>query len=332
MAVLITGGAGYIGSHTVVRLLEYGLNVVVLDNLSNSSIETITSIEKITGKRVPFYQGDVCNSENIREVFINHTIEHVIHFAGLKSVCESIQKPIDYYHNNFTGTLNLVEVMLQAGVKNIIFSSSATVYGEPENIPLTESCAIGGTTNPYGSSKLFAERMLQDIARSNNSFNVTLLRYFNPVGAHPSGLIGEAPQGLPNNLVPYLTRVAYGELEVLSVFGSDYDTKDGTGVRDFIHVMDLADGHLAALKNTPRDSNFHVYNLGTGNGYSVLELIKTFEKVTKIRVNYKMCDRRPGDIAECWADPSLAEKELKWKAKRTLEEMMVDAWNWQLKK
>lgn len=331
MAILVTGGAGYIGSHTVIELLCAGYDIVIIDNFSNSSLSTIKRIKELSRKEFLFYEGDINDKDLLSKIFSVNNITDVIHFAGLKSVSESMQKPIDYYQNNVTGTLNLVSSMIFAGVQNIIFSSSATVYGEPEKIPLTENCAIGGTTNPYGTSKLVAEYMLQDIARSNRDFNVTLLRYFNPVGAHSSGLIGEAPQGIPNNLVPYLTRVACGELEVLSVFGSDYSTKDGTGVRDFIHVMDLADGHIAALRNTPRDSNFHVYNLGTGKGYSVLELIQSFEKVTNVRVNYKICNRRPGDIAECWADPSLAEKDLKWKALRTLEEMMADAWNWQLK-
>ncbi|ENC4804515.1 UDP-glucose 4-epimerase GalE, partial [Escherichia coli] len=255
----------------------------------------------------------------------------VIHFAGLKSVGESFSKPVEYYNINVTGTLKLVNAMLLAGVQHIIFSSSATVYGIPEKIPLTEQCSVGATTNPYGTSKFMAERILQDIANANKKFHVTLLRYFNPVGAHPSGLIGEQPQGIPNNLVPFLTMVASGKLDMLSVFGNDYPTKDGSGVRDYIHVMDLAEGHIAALKHNPTHSNFHVYNLGTGQGYSVLELIKIFEEVTGIAVKYNIADRRPGDIAECWADPSLAEEELRWRAHRTIEQMMVDAWNWQLK-
>ncbi|MBE0395243.1 UDP-glucose 4-epimerase GalE [Citrobacter amalonaticus] len=330
--VLITGGAGYIGSHTAIELLCADYELIILDNLSNSSFDMIDKIKNISGRDFLFYEGDINDKELLDRIFSENIVTDVIHFAGLKSVSDSIRKPLEYYSNNVTGTLNLVESMLNAGVHNIIFSSSATVYGEPEKIPLTENCAVGGTTNPYGTSKFFAERILQDVAYSNVNFNVTLLRYFNPVGAHPSGLIGEEPQGTPNNLVPYLTRVACGELEILSVFGNDYSTKDGTGVRDFIHVMDLAEGHLAALKNTPKDSNLHIYNLGTGNGYSVLDLIKTFEKVTNINVNYKICNRRPGDIAECWSDPKLAETELKWKAKRNLEQMMADSWNWQLKK
>lgn len=331
MAILVTGGAGYIGSHTAIELLCAGYEIVIVDNLSNSSSDIINKIKELSKSVFSFYEGDINDKSLLLRIFTEHKITDVIHFAGLKSVNESIGKPIDYYYNNFVGTLNLIESMISVGVNNIIFSSSATVYGEPEKIPLSESCTTGITTNPYGNSKFFVEQMLQDISRSNNSFNVTLLRYFNPVGAHPSGLIGEAPKGIPNNLVPYLTLVARGELETLSVFGYDYPTKDGTGVRDFIHVMDLASGHIAALRNTPKDSNFHVYNLGTGKGYSVLELIKTFEKVTNVSVNYKMCSRRHGDIAECWADSSLAEKELKWRAGRTLEEMLVDAWNWQLK-
>lgn len=329
--ILVTGGAGYIGSHTVIELLKSGYDVVVLDNLTNSDSKVIEKIEFLSGKEIKFYQGDVRDKLLLSVIFKENVIHDVIHFAGLKSVSESIEKPIEYHDNNVTGTLSLVSAMIDANVKNLIFSSSATVYGEPENIPLTESSRVGGTTNPYGSSKYIAEIMLADIAKGNPGLHVTLLRYFNPVGAHPSGLIGESPKGIPNNLVPYLTRVADGKLPCLFVFGHDYPTIDGTGVRDFIHVMDLATGHLAAIENKITSTNFHVYNLGTGKGYSVLELIKTFEKVTGVSVNYKLSNRRIGDIAECWSDPTLAEKELKWKAIKTLDEMLVDGWNWESK-
>ncbi len=329
--ILITGGAGYIGSHTAISLLNEGYEVIILDNLINSSLAIINKIKDLSGREILFQRGDVTDRKTLKKIFSGYDISDVIHFAGLKSVNESIQDPVGYYRNNVIGTVNLVEEMQYAGIDNIIFSSSATVYGEPETIPLTETCSVGKTTNPYGTSKYFSERILQDVSLADENFNVTLLRYFNPVGAHPSGLIGDSPLGVPNNLVPYLTRVAFGELDILPIFGFDYPTKDGTGVRDYIHVMDLANGHLAALNNRSKSSNFHIYNLGTGVGYSVLELIKTFESVTNIRVNYKMCDRRPGDIAECWADPSLAKKELKWEARKTLEEMMIDAWNYQIR-
>lgn len=327
--ILVTGGAGYIGSHSIVELLQNDYEVVILDNFINSSLDVIEKIENISNKKVTIYEGDVCDRLLLKKIFSEHSITDVIHFAGLKSVSESILEPVDYYQNNVTGTLILVSEMLNCNIHNLIFSSSATVYGEPETIPLTESSRVGGTTNPYGTSKLIAEHMLKDIALANPHFNVTLLRYFNPVGAHPSGMIGESPKGVPNNLVPYLTKVADGQLKCLSIYGNDYPTVDGTGVRDYIHVMDLAAGHVAAIENRNADSNYHVYNLGTGKGYSVLELINTFEKVTGVAVNYQYCDRRSGDIAECWSNPSLAEHELNWKAVRTLDEMLIDVWKWQ---
>lgn len=330
MTVLITGGAGYIGSHTAIRLLEYGMDVVILDDLSNSSLDTILYIEKISGEKVPFYKGDVRCGEVLKNIFKNHSIECVIHFAGLKSVSESIHNPAEYYDVNLNGTITLVKEMKRHNVLNLIFSSSATVYGKPDIVPLTEKSPIGGTTNPYGTSKLFAEKILQDFAFSHENFDVTLLRYFNPVGAHPSGLIGEKPNGTPNNLVPYLSRVASGKLECLSVFGGDYQTPDGTGIRDYIHVMDLADGHLAAIINNKKNKNFKVYNLGTGTGYSVLELIKTFERVNGIKVKYTITNRRPGDVGECWSDSTLAQNELNWKASRDLERMLIDAWKWEI--
>ncbi|ENB5758503.1 UDP-glucose 4-epimerase GalE [Escherichia albertii] len=331
MAILVTGGTGYIGSHTVAELLKVGYEIIVIDNLVNSSYDVVDKIKLLTNRDFLFYEGDINDKNLLLKIFSENNITDVIHFAGLKSVGESAFKPLEYYNTNVIGTLTLVNAMLLADVHHIIFSSSATVYGEPEKIPLTENCSVGGTTNPYGTSKFMAELMLQDIANANKKLNVTLLRYFNPVGAHPSGLIGEQPQGIPNNLVPLLTMVADGKMDILSVFGNDYPTRDGSGVRDYIHVMDLAEGHIAALKNTAAHSNIHVYNLGTGKGYSVLELIKIFEEVTGVTVKYKITNRRPGDIAECWADPSLAEEELKWKAHRTIEQMLMDAWNWQLK-
>lgn len=327
--ILVTGGAGYIGSHTVIQLLEADYEVAILDNLTNSSLQVIKMIELLSGKKLRFYEGDVRDSALLNTIFTENSIKSVIHFAGLKSVSESLVKPIEYHDNNVTGTLKLVTAMLKANVYNFIFSSSATVYGEPEKIPLTETCRVGGTTNPYGTSKYISEIMLADIARGHPDLHVTLLRYFNPVGAHPSGLIGESPKGIPNNLVPYLTRVADGKLPCLSIYGDNYETKDGTGVRDFIHVMDLAAGHLAAIKNKNINKNLNVYNLGTGKGYSVLELINSFERVTGVSVNYKFCERRSGDIAECWSDPSLAETELKWRAVKTLDEMLADVWRWE---
>ncbi|WP_293793068.1 UDP-glucose 4-epimerase GalE [uncultured Pantoea sp.] len=327
--ILVTGGAGYIGSHTVVELLNENYDVVILDNFVNSSPSVIDKIELITNKKIKFYEGNVLDRKVLNEIFNDNEVSDVIHFAGLKSVSESLIKPYDYYNNNVTGTLTLVNEMVLNNVNNLIFSSSATVYGKPQEIPLTESCHIGETTNPYGTSKFVAEKMLTDISSANLKFNVTLLRYFNPVGAHPSGMIGESPKGIPNNLVPYLTKVARGQLECLSVFGSDYPTKDGTGIRDFIHVMDLAMGHVAALRNRKPERNLNIYNLGTGKGYTVLELINAFERITGVKVNYRLSDRRDGDIAECWSDPSLARNELGWEASRSLDDMLRDVWNWE---
>lgn len=329
MAILVTGGAGYIGSHTVLALLERGDDVVVLDNLSNSSRESLSRVEALTGRALTLYIDDVLNRNALKDIFAQHKITDVIHFAGLKSVGESVQKPIEYYKNNVTGTLVLLDEMISAGINSLIFSSSATVYGNPEIVPLHEECKVGGTTNPYGTSKLMAEQILKDVASANPDFRITCLRYFNPVGAHPSGIIGEDPNGIPCNLLPYIAQVAIGKLECLSVYGSDYSTNDGTGVRDYIHVMDLADGHLAALDHKNEGISFKTYNLGTGVGYSVLDLIRAFETASGVKISYKFVERRSGDVAECWSDSSLAAKELGWKATRQLEDMMRDSWNWQ---
>ncbi|AXC85538.1 UDP-glucose 4-epimerase GalE [Salmonella enterica subsp. salamae serovar 56:b:[1,5]] len=330
--ILVTGGTGYIGSHTVITLIEHNYNVVILDNLSNSSSIVLERIKKITGRSVDFLLGDVRNSNLLKEIFNRYNIFAVIHFAGLKSVSESISNPLAYYQNNLSGTLSLLEQMQRANVNNLIFSSSATVYGNPERIPLDESCHVGGTTNPYGTSKYFSELILKDASAANEELKVVILRYFNPAGAHPSGALGECPDGTPNNLIPYLLKVANGSLEYLSVYGSDYPTKDGTGVRDYIHVMDLANGHLAALNSLIEKkeyARYRVYNLGTGHAYSVLDVIKSFEKQNKINIKYKFSSRRHGDVAECWSDPSLAEKELSWHADLSLDDMMVDGWRWQ---
>lgn len=329
MAVLVTGGAGYIGSHTVVELLNANKEVVVLDNLCNSSAKSLDRVKQITGKSVVFYQGDVLDRALLKRIFAEHKIESVIHFAGLKAVGESVAKPIEYYRNNVEGSLTLLDEMRQAGVFNFVFSSSATVYGDPEIIPITESCKVGGTTNPYGTSKFMVERIIMDVVKAIPQFSMTILRYFNPVGAHESGLIGEDPNGIPNNLLPYISQVAIGKLQQLSVFGSDYPTHDGTGVRDYIHVVDLAIGHLKALDRHENDAGLHIYNLGTGTGYSVLDMVHAFEKVNNIKIPYRLTDRRPGDIATCYSDPSLALKELGWKTERGLEQMMKDTWNWQ---
>ncbi|MFC0308229.1 UDP-glucose 4-epimerase GalE [Gallibacterium trehalosifermentans] len=329
MAVLVTGGAGYIGSHTVVELLNANKDVVVLDNLCNSSEKSLDRVKQITGKSVTFYQGDVLDRQLLKRIFAAHQIESVIHFAGLKAVGESVAKPIEYYRNNVEGSLTLLDEMRQANVFNFVFSSSATVYGDPEIIPITENCRVGGTTNPYGTSKFMVERIIMDIAKAIPQFSMTILRYFNPVGAHESGLIGEDPNGIPNNLLPYISQVAIGKLQQLSVFGSDYPTHDGTGVRDYIHVVDLAIGHLKALDRHENDAGLHIYNLGTGTGYSVLDMVHAFEKVNNIKIPYRLVDRRPGDIATCYSDPSLALKALGWKTERGLEQMMRDTWNWQ---
>ena len=327
MKILVTGGAGYIASHTNVVLLNSGYDVVAVDNFSNSNIESVRNVEKITGKTITFYEGDVCDKDILRKIFSENAIDAVIHFAGLKAVGESCAMPIKYYQNNIISTLSLLEVMKEFNVKKFVFSSSATVYGTPERLPIDEDCALS-TTNPYGSTKLMIEEILRYVYASDNSWHIVLLRYFNPVGAHESGLIGEDPKGIPNNLMPYVAKVAHGELPYLNVFGNDYDTPDGTGVRDYIHVMDLAEGHLAALEYI---DNYGVepINLGTGVGYSVLDMVKAFEKASGKPVPYKIAPRRPGDIATCYALPDKARKEIKWSAKRNLDDMCRDLWNFQ---
>lgn len=329
MAILVTGGAGYIGSHTCVELLKEGYEVVVLDNLCNSSKKSLDRVFEITGKKIKFYEEDLLNKDGVRKVFENEEIDAVIHFAALKAVGESVKKPLQYYHNNITGTLVLCEVMEEFNVKNIVFSSSATVYGDPKVVPITEDCPKGIITNPYGQTKSMMEQILTDFNVADPSFNVVLLRYFNPVGAHESGLIGEDPKGIPNNLMPYISQVAVGKLDCLGVFGNDYDTKDGTGIRDYIHVVDLSIGHIKALKKLEKDKGVFIYNLGTGVGYSVLDMVKAFEKASNIKVKYEFKPRRAGDIAKCYADPSKAERELGWKAERNLEQMCSDTWKWQ---
>lgn len=331
MHVLVTGGAGFIGSHTVVELLEAGYEVVIIDNFSNSSPLVLSRIEEITGKRPLLIEGDIRDRALLDDVFKQHEIDAVVHFAGLKAVGESVQKPLEYYDNNVSGSVVLFEAMRDAGVKRLVFSSSATVYGDPEEIPISENCPIGVPTNPYGMSKLMVERILQDLVVAEADFSVALLRYFNPIGAHESGLIGENPSGIPNNLLPYVTQVAIGKLAQLSIFGSDYPTVDGTGVRDYIHVVDLAKGHLAALNYLQRSQGCHVWNLGTGQGYSVLQIIKAFEEATGITIPYELVERRAGDIAECWSNPQKAFEDLGWKTEYSLEEMMQHSWNWQSK-
>ncbi len=328
--ILVTGGAGYIGSHTCVELLEKGYEVVVIDNFYNSCAKSIERVEKITGKSVTLYEGDVRDKTLLEKIFSEHKIDCVIHFAGLKAVGESCYKPILYYDNNLGGTLALVEVMAKHGCKKIVFSSSATVYGDAKVQPLTEDCETGGTTNPYGTSKLFQERILSDVYLADKEWTVILLRYFNPVGAHESGLIGEDPQGIPNNLTPYIAKVAIGELKELGVFGNDYDTPDGTGVRDYIHVVDLAKGHVAAIKGV-KTPGVYVYNLGTGKGYSVLEVVSAFEKACGHKIPYTVKPRRPGDIASVTADASKAKRELGWEAKYGIDDMCASLWNWQSK-
>ncbi len=325
MAILVTGGAGYIGSHTCVELLESGYEIVIVDNFVNSKPESLNRIRKITGKDFKFYEADLLDREALEKIFSENDISAVIHFAGLKAVGESVSQPLRYYHNNITGTLILCDVMQKAGVKKIVFSSSATVYGSPKSVPIREDFPLH-TTNPYGSTKLMIEDILRDLYVADNEWSIALLRYFNPIGAHISGLIGEDPNGIPNNLMPYIAQVAAGKLEVLSVFGDDYDTKDGTGVRDYIHVVDLAKGHLKALEKVMRDTGADAYNLGTGNGYSVLELVNAFEKVNGVKVNKKIAPRRPGDIAECYADPKKAKEILGWEAEFGVERMCEDAW------
>ena len=329
MSILLPGGAGYIGSHTAVELLKKGKDIVIIDNFSNSNIKAIDAIKKITGKDFKFYQIDYMDRERLEKVFEENNIEAVMNFAGYKAVGESVKKPLEYYDNNVSGAIVLLETMKKYNCKKFIFSSSATVYGEPEKIPLTEDCKTGGTTNPYGTTKLFIEQILKDLYTSDNTWDICILRYFNPVGAHESGLIGEEPKGIPNNLMPYIVRVAAGKLEQLSVFGNDYNTHDGTGVRDYIHVVDLAKGHIKALEKLEKENEgLYIYNLGTGTGYSVLDMVKSFENATGQKVNYKIVDRRPGDIAECYADPKKAKEELGWEAEKNLEDMCVDSWNY----
>lgn len=330
--VLVTGGAGYIGSHTCVELLNSGRDIVVIDNFYNSKPKAIEAIKKITGKDFKFYEMDYLDREKLEKVFEENEIDSVINFAGYKAVGESVKKPIEYYINNVSGALVLLDTMRKYGVKKFVFSSSATVYGDPEIIPITEECKTGGTTNPYGTTKLFIEQILKDIYNADNSLDICILRYFNPIGAHESGLIGEEPQGIPNNLMPYITRVAAGTLNELSVFGNDYDTPDGTGVRDYIHVVDLAIGHIKALdKLDKEEKGLYIYNLGTGTGYSVLDMVKAFEKANNVKVPYKIAPRRPGDIAKCYADPTKAKNELGFVAHKSLEDMCKDSWNFQKK-
>jgi UDP-glucose 4-epimerase len=328
MVILVTGGAGYIGSHTCVELLNKDYNIVVADNLSNSSFKSLERVHDITGKDIKFYQVNLLDRDGLETVFTENCIEAVIHFAGLKAVGESVEMPLHYYHNNVSGTLTLCEVMRKYGVKNIVFSSSATVYGIPESFPITENSPLG-SINPYGRTKLMIEEILRDLYVSDNGWSISLLRYFNPFGAHPSSLIGEDPNGIPNNLMPYVTQVAVGKLKELRIFGNDYPTPDGTGVRDYIHVMDLAEGHLKALDKVMAETGVEAYNLGTGTGYSVLEMIASFEKVSGRKIPYNVVERRPGDIATCYADPTKAKEGLGWVAKKGLEEMCADSWRWQ---
>ncbi len=329
MSILVTGGAGYIGSHTVVELQNAGYDVVVMDNLSNASEKSLDRVTQITGKPVKFYKADILDRESLNEIFDKEEIDSCIHFAGLKAVGESVAKPWEYYNNNIAGTLTLVDVMRQHNVKNIIFSSSATVYGDPAIIPITEECPKGQCTNPYGWTKSMLEQILTDIQKADPEWNVVLLRYFNPIGAHKSGTIGENPNGIPNNLMPYITQVAVGKLKELGIFGDDYDTPDGTGVRDYIHVVDLAKGHVKALKKIKDNSGLSIYNLGTGKGYSVLDIVNNFEAATGVHIPYVIKPRRAGDIATCYSDATKAEKELGWKAENGIKEMCEDSWRWQ---
>jgi UDP-glucose 4-epimerase len=328
MKILVTGGSGYIGSHTCVELIKSGYDVVVVDNLCNSSLESLKCIEKLSDSDIPFHKVDVRDKVALRHVFEKHLIDGVIHFAGLKAVGESVEKPIEYYNTNVGGTFILAEVMREFDCKTFVFSSSATVYGDPHMVPIKEDFPLS-VTNPYGRSKLMIEEFLQDVFISDDSWHIALLRYFNPVGAHKSGLIGEDPNDIPNNLVPYIAQVAVGKLEKLSVFGGDYDTPDGTGVRDYIHVVDLAKGHVKALQALESKSQVLVANLGTGNGYSVLDMIKAFEKASGKNIPYQIVDRRPGDIAACYANPTYAAEKLGWKAECELDEMCEDTWRWQ---
>lgn len=329
MKVLVTGGMGYIGSHTCIQLIEAGIEPIILDNLGNSKVAVLDRIEALTQVRPVFYQGDIRDEAFLGSIFAEHSISSVIHFAGLKAVGESVAKPLEYYDNNVNGSLVLARSMRKANVKSIVFSSSATVYGDPAVVPITENSPTGATTNPYGRSKYMVEECFSDLFDAENDWSITLLRYFNPVGAHPSGTMGEDPQGIPNNLMPFIAQVAVGRRESLSVFGNDYPTPDGTGVRDYIHVMDLADGHIAALKAVGEKSGLHIYNLGTGKGSSVLEMVEAFAQASGKPVPYTLCPRRAGDIAECWASTEKAEKELGWKATRNVMEMSADTWRWQ---
>ena len=331
MSILVTGGAGFIGSHTVLSLLSRGDDVVVLDNLSNASAESLHRVEQLAGKAPAFYQGDILDRACLQTIFAENQIEAVIHFAGLKAVGESTRKPLEYYENNVSGTVVLLEEMRRAGVYNFIFSSSATVYGTDAPVPYVETTPIGGTTSPYGTSKLMVEQILRDYAKADEKFKVIALRYFNPVGAHESGMIGEDPNGIPNNLLPYIAQVAIGKLESLGIFGGDYETKDGTGVRDYIHVMDLAEGHLKAMDHLPKLQGYKAYNLGAGVGYSVLEMVQAFEKASGRKVPYSIKPRRDGDLPAFWADARLAKQELDWEVTRDLDTMMRDTWNWQSK-
>jgi UDP-glucose 4-epimerase len=330
--ILVTGGAGYIGSHTCVELLNAGKEIVVIDNFSNSNEKALDSIKKITGKDFKFYNIDYLDRASLENVFSENDIDAVLNFAGYKAVGESVKEPLKYYINNISGALVLLDTMKKFNVKKFVFSSSATVYGNPEIIPITEECKVGGTTNPYGTTKLFIEQILKDLYNSDNTWDIAILRYFNPIGAHESGLLGEDPKGIPNNLMPYISKVAAGNLKELSVFGNDYNTPDGTGVRDYIHVVDLAKGHLLALNKLDKEQKgIYIYNLGTGKGYSVLDLVNTFERVNNIKVPYVIAPRRPGDIASCYSDPTKALKELGWSAEKNLDDMCKDSWNFQVK-
>ena len=329
MNILLTGGAGFIGSHTIVELFNAGHDVVVVDNLCNSKADVMDKVKEITGRIVPFYEADVRDKNAMNKIFEENKIDVVIHFAGLKAVGESVAKPLEYYENNMGNTFTLIEVMRQHGCKNIIFSSSATVYGDPAIIPITEECPKGQCTNPYGKTKSMLEEVLSDVQKADPEWNVVLLRYFNPIGAHKSGLIGENPNGIPNNLMPYITQTAIGIREELGVFGNDYDTHDGTGVRDYIHVCDLATGHVAALQAIERKCGLAVYNLGTGHGYSVLDVVNAFEKANGLKVPYSIKPRRPGDVATCYCNPEKAKRELGWEAKYGIEDMCRDSWNFQ---
>lgn len=328
-SVLVTGGAGYIGSHTILRLLECGYNVVSLDNYSNSSPEALERVQSICEKKIVAIEGDVRNEQTLNSIFKKYSISSVLHFAGSKAVGESVSKPLDYYSNNFSGTITLCRAMAEAEVFDLVFSSSATVYGTPEANPICETHPTGSPTNPYGRSKLMTEDSLRDLCLSDSRWNIALLRYFNPIGAHESGRIGENPKGIPNNLVPFISKVAIGNISKLLVYGDNYPTPDGTGIRDYIHVMDLADGHIRALKTIPKTGGLHTWNLGTGVGYSVLQIVQAFEASSGKSIPYEVVERRPGDIAECWSDPRKAQVDLDWKAQRTLDDMIEDTWRWQ---